>query len=95
MSIDLFVALLQKRLFEFDSLHYGHLHAIQSETYIAVVLQSPRPRHLFLSDLRPRLAPFIQRYQQRCRGWWSSEASAHIFTVDRLHTAILQSNSNL
>ena len=69
MCVDLFVALLQKRLFEFDSVHYGALHAIQSETHIAVVLQSPRPRHLFLSDIRPHLAPSIQRYQQRCGGW--------------------------
>ena len=94
MSVDLFVALLQKRLFEFDSLHYGNLHAIQPETHIAVVLQSARPRHLVLGAIRPHLAPSIQRYQQRCGGWGPREASAHLFTADRLHSALLQSNSN-
>lgn len=51
MCADLFVALLQKRLFEFDSMHYGALHAFQSETHIAVVLQNARHRHLYLSDI--------------------------------------------
>ena len=51
MSVDLFVALLQKRLFEFDSMHYGHIHAIQSETDIALVLQSASPWNFAISDI--------------------------------------------
>jgi hypothetical protein len=51
MFANVFVSLLQERLFEFDSLHFGFLYDIQPAAHLEVDFQGLGPWHLPLSTI--------------------------------------------